>query len=61
MHFKDKKTKINNDAVKLSAELLYLFILECAYRSSEQAKVDGAARVDIQHFEKVLPKLLLDF
>lgn len=48
---------VNNDAIKLSSELIYLFILgmfnhlrisefiipalrlECAYRSSEQAKV----------------------
>lgn len=61
MNFKDKKTRISNDAAKLSSDFLYLFILEGAYRAATQAKAEGAAEVDVQHFEKILPNLLLDF
>jgi len=38
-HFKDKKTKIHSDAIKLAAELLYVYILEAVCRSAGQAKV----------------------
>ncbi|KAL5473678.1 hypothetical protein EMCRGX_G028194 [Ephydatia muelleri] len=60
-NFKDKKTKLNTDAVKLSAEVLYIFVLEGVYRSASQAQAEGAVEIDVQHFEKILPKLLLDF
>ncbi|XP_071965632.1 centromere protein X-like [Antedon mediterranea] len=61
MHFTDGKTKLSNDAVKLCVEFLRIFAKEGAGRSAEQASSEGAAVVDVQHMEKILPQLLLDF
>ncbi|KAK6187181.1 hypothetical protein SNE40_005262 [Patella caerulea] len=59
-HFKDDKTKINTDAVKLVTEVSRIFVLEAATRAAIQAKKDMSDEVMIDHFEKILPQLLLD-
>ncbi|KAG8178415.1 hypothetical protein JTE90_000930 [Oedothorax gibbosus] len=65
--FKNSNTKISNDAVKLTSEVLKVFITECAARSAIQAKSEASEEiplppeVDNQHLEKILPQLLLDF
>uniref|UniRef100_A0A674J4S7 Uncharacterized protein n=1 Tax=Terrapene triunguis TaxID=2587831 RepID=A0A674J4S7_9SAUR len=47
--------------------LLVMFVLSCmcgaeaAARSARQAQAEDLDRVDIEHVEKVLPQLLLDF
>ncbi|XP_028674673.1 centromere protein X [Erpetoichthys calabaricus] len=61
LHFKDEKTKVSNDALILISELLKLFIMEAAARSAKQAKTEENELVSIDHFEKILPQLLLDF
>ncbi|GFY55200.1 centromere protein X [Trichonephila inaurata madagascariensis] len=67
MRFKNSNTKIQNDAVKLSAEVLRIFITECAARAAIQAQNECSSENDItpevnnQHLEKILPQLLLDF
>ncbi|XP_046856515.1 centromere protein X-like [Xenia sp. Carnegie-2017] len=60
-HFKDKKTKLTEDALKLMAEFLRVFVAEGAARAGHQAKTESAATVEIEHLEKILPQLLLDF
>jgi hypothetical protein len=60
-NFKEKSTKINGDAQKLASDLLCTFIHEAVYRTAAQAKSETASVVDVHHFEKILPKLLLDF
>ena len=60
-HFTDKKTKLGGDAVKLMAEFLRVFVAEGAARAGHQAKTESAVTVEIEHLEKILPQLLLDF
>lgn len=59
--FKEDKTKLSGDAALLMAEMLKVFVQEAAVRSLKQAESEDSDQVDIEHFEKVLPQLLLDF
>ncbi|XP_077980657.1 centromere protein X-like [Glandiceps talaboti] len=59
--FKDEKTRINNDALILATEYLKVFVAESVARAKVQAKAASSDVVDVQHYEKVLPQLLLDF
>lgn len=59
--FKDSKTKVSGDAVILMCEILKVFVEEAAQRAMKQATAEDSDQVDVEHFEKVLPQLLLDF
>ncbi|XP_034567285.1 centromere protein X [Notolabrus celidotus] len=59
--FKENKTKLSGDAALLMAEMLRVFVQEAAARSQKQAESEDCDQVDIEHFEKILPQLLLDF
>ncbi|XP_038845290.1 centromere protein X isoform X1 [Salvelinus fontinalis] len=69
--FKEEKTKVGADAVILMAEMLHVFVQgiqtltlccsEAAQRTIKQAEAEDCDRLDIEHFEKILPQLLLDF
>ncbi|KAM6119065.1 centromere protein X, partial [Phoenicopterus ruber ruber] len=61
LHFQDERTRVNDDALLLMAELLKVFVREAAARAARQAQAEGLNKVDIEHVEKVLPQLLLDF
>uniref|UniRef100_A0A665VN11 Centromere protein X n=1 Tax=Echeneis naucrates TaxID=173247 RepID=A0A665VN11_ECHNA len=52
---------VSGDAVLLMAEMLKIFVEEAAARSQKQAKSEDYDQVEIEHFEKILPQLLLDF
>ncbi|KAM8845287.1 centromere protein X [Spinachia spinachia] len=59
--FKEDKTRLSGDAVLLMTEMLKIFVQEAAARSQKQAESEDSDQVDIEHFEKILPQLLLDF
>ncbi|XP_033499974.1 centromere protein X [Epinephelus lanceolatus] len=59
--FKEDKTRLSGDAVLLMAEMLKVFVQEAAVRSQKQAEAEDCDQVEIEHFEKILPQLLLDF
>lgn len=61
LHFRDGRTRVNGDALLLMAELLKVFVREAAARAARQAQAEDLEKVDIEHVEKVLPQLLLDF
>ncbi|XP_062503348.1 centromere protein X-like [Corticium candelabrum] len=61
LFFKDKKTKVGSDALALTAEMLRIFVCEAAARSAQFAKADSSSVVMVEHLEKTLPQLLLDF
>uniref|UniRef100_A0A8C3SDQ8 Centromere protein X n=1 Tax=Chelydra serpentina TaxID=8475 RepID=A0A8C3SDQ8_CHESE len=61
LHFKDDKTRVSSDALLLMAEMLNVFVREASARGARQAQAEDLDRVDIEHVEKVLPQLLLDF
>uniref|UniRef100_A0A8C2ZUA0 Centromere protein X n=1 Tax=Cyclopterus lumpus TaxID=8103 RepID=A0A8C2ZUA0_CYCLU len=52
---------VSGDATLLMTELLKIFVQEAAVRSLKQAESEDCDRVDVEHFEKILPQLLLDF
>lgn len=60
LYFKDEKTKVNNDALSLTTELLRLFVSEAAARAGKQAERETALNVTVEHLEKILPQLILD-
>ncbi|XP_022065974.1 centromere protein X [Acanthochromis polyacanthus] len=59
--FNEDRTKLSGDATLLMAEMLKIFVQEAAVRSQKQAESEDCDQVDIEHFEKILPQLLLDF
>ncbi|ORZ20697.1 centromere protein X-like protein [Absidia repens] len=61
--WKDPRTKANSQAVQLSAEFFKLFTIEAIHRASEEAKQisDRSDEVQVEHLERILPQLLLDF
>jgi len=61
LKFKDDKTKMSNEALKVLTELIRVHSIELMNRCAEQAKREGAELVSNEHLEKVLPQFLLDF
>ncbi|XP_032442499.1 centromere protein X [Xiphophorus hellerii] len=59
--FKEDKTRLGSDATLLMREMLKVFVQEAALRSLKQAEAEDCNQVEIEHFEKILPQLLLDF
>ncbi|KAI7892191.1 CENP-S associating centromere protein X-domain-containing protein [Mucor mucedo] len=63
-HLTDKKKKsvVNKDALQLSCEFLRLFVTEAVHRSAkEQEILNSGDTIDVEHLERILPQLLLDF
>ncbi|CAG4947756.1 centromere protein X-like [Colias croceus] len=59
--FQDNKTKLGNDALTLVVEVAKCLVTETCLRASSQALKESCDRVDIEHVEKCLPQLMLDF
>eukprot|EP00850_Spirogloea_muscicola_P004322 SM000018S03687 [mRNA] locus=s18:794263:794748:+ [translate_table: standard] len=47
--------------LKLSAELVRLFLAELVQRAAIVAETEGDSIIEVSHVERVLPQLLLDF
>ncbi|KAB5532085.1 hypothetical protein DKX38_018755 [Salix brachista] len=56
-----RTTSANSNALKLSCELLRIFITEAVQRSAMIAEAEGAGKIEGTHLERILPQLLLDF
>ena len=61
MVFKDEKSKYTPDTLKMTTEMMRLYVVEAASRASSQAKCEGSTVVELEHLEKILPQLLLGF
>ncbi|KAM9780218.1 LOW QUALITY PROTEIN: centromere protein X [Neosynchiropus ocellatus] len=59
MFFKEDQTRVSGEAVLLMAEMLKIFIQEAAVRSLKQAESEDVDEVNVEHFEKILPQLVL--
>ncbi|KAI5642928.1 CENP-S associating centromere protein X domain-containing protein [Phthorimaea operculella] len=59
--FQDNKTKLGNDALSLVVEVAKCLVTETCLRASNQALRESSDKVDIEHVEKCLPQLMLDF
>lgn len=62
-HFlpEDKSSRLSGDMVKIFTELIFQFVHQAFTRTIQQASSEGTIHVDVQHFEKILMQLLLDF
>ncbi|EOY22302.1 Centromere protein X - like 1 [Theobroma cacao] len=58
---KNRPTSTNADSLKLSSELLRIFITEAVQRAATIAEAEGGTEIEATHVERILPQLLLDF
>ncbi|KAH1074664.1 hypothetical protein J1N35_026992 [Gossypium stocksii] len=58
---KNRPTSANTNALKLSCELLRIFISEAIQRAGTIAEAEGSTMIEPTHLERILPQLLLDF
>ncbi|XP_078172883.1 centromere protein X isoform X2 [Carex rostrata] len=58
---KSRATTANASALKVSCELLRLFVAEAIHRAALIAEAEGIDTIEPTHLERVLPQLLLDF
>ncbi|RZC10931.1 Protein MHF2-like isoform B [Glycine soja] len=58
---KNRSTSANANALKLTSELLRIFITEAVQRAATIAEAEGASQIEPTHLEIILPQLLLDF
>ncbi|KAM7479823.1 hypothetical protein LguiA_028036 [Lonicera macranthoides] len=58
---RNRLTSANANALKLSCELLRVFVTEAVQRAATIAEAEGVGKIEATHLERVLPQLLLDF
>ncbi|CAL5372853.1 unnamed protein product [Camellia sinensis] len=58
---KSRPTFANANALKLSCELLRVFVTEAVQRAATIAEAEGVTKIEATHMERILPQLLLDF
>ncbi|EOY22303.1 Centromere protein X isoform 2, partial [Theobroma cacao] len=56
-----KKNRPTSNSLKLSSELLRIFITEAVQRAATIAEAEGGTEIEATHVERILPQLLLDF
>lgn len=61
LHLSDPKFRFSNEGIQAMAEVVRLFALEAIWRMGNQASNEGLATVSLDHLEKILPQLMLDF
>ena len=62
-HFSDSTTKLLSKelSAQMCAELMRVFVTEAVLRAAQQAANEDAVVCEVEHVEKILPQLLLDF
>ncbi|XP_066354775.1 protein MHF2 homolog [Miscanthus floridulus] len=58
---RNRSTTANASALKVSCELLRIFVTEAIQRSAFIAEAEDGTVIEPTHLERVLPQLLLDF
>ncbi|XP_054806555.1 protein MHF2 homolog isoform X1 [Prosopis cineraria] len=58
---KNRPASANANALKLSCELLRVFVTEAIQRAAAIAESEGSSQIEAAHLESILPQLLLDF
>ncbi|KAI9108836.1 hypothetical protein K1719_020141 [Acacia pycnantha] len=58
---KNRPIFANANALKLSSELLRIFVTEAIQRAAAIAEREGTNQIEATHLESILPQLLLDF
>ena len=60
-YFKEEKTRLSPEALKVFTKFVEVFTREGIGRSMIQAQNVDVNTVEVEHLEKILPQLLLDF
>ena len=60
-YFKEEKTRLSPEALKVFTKFVEVFTREVIGRSMIQAQNEDVNTVEVEHLEKILPQLLLDF
>ena len=60
-YFKEEKTRLSPEALKVFTKFVEVFTREGIGRSMIQAQSEDVNTVEVEHLEKILPQLLLDF
>ncbi|WOL14370.1 hypothetical protein Cni_G23150 [Canna indica] len=58
---KSRLTTANHSALRVSCELIRLFVVEAVERAAIIAEAEGINKIEPTHLERILPQLLLDF
>ncbi|KAL3618079.1 FANCM-MHF complex subunit Mhf2 [Castilleja foliolosa] len=58
---RSRLTSANANALKMSCELLRIFVTEAIQRAAAIAEAEGSLKIEATHLERILPQLLLDF
>ncbi|KAK1295365.1 hypothetical protein QJS10_CPA16g00340 [Acorus calamus] len=58
---KNRPTTVKVEALKLSCELIRIFVIEAVQRAAIIAEAEGISKIEATHLERILPQLLLDF
>ncbi|KAJ9573918.1 hypothetical protein L9F63_008717 [Diploptera punctata] len=61
LHFTDSKTRISDDMLQLVAEVIRTLTMEAVLRAGRQATMEKQSQIQLEHVEKILPQLMLDF
>jgi len=61
LYFNDDRTKMMPEALKLLTGLFQAFVEEALQRVVRQAEIDHVDVITPEHFQKILPQLMLDF
>ncbi|XP_066995293.1 centromere protein X [Anabrus simplex] len=60
-YFKDPKVRISNKIVPLIEIVLRTYLVEMMLRAGKEAKEENLNTIYMEHIEKILPLLMLDF
>ncbi|KAG0466075.1 hypothetical protein HPP92_017655 [Vanilla planifolia] len=58
---KNRPTTANSRALKVSCELVRIFVTEAIQRAAMIAEAEGSRKIEATHLERILPQFLLDF
>ncbi|PSN33705.1 hypothetical protein C0J52_26702 [Blattella germanica] len=61
LHFSDSKTRLSDDTLLLVMQVLHTLTVEATLRAGKQARLEESTRIQLEHVEKILPQLMLDF
>ncbi|KAI7902369.1 centromere protein X [Cokeromyces recurvatus] len=67
--YKSDNAKANKEAIILACEFLRLFTVEAIHRASDEQDImnttttvnEASNTLEVEHLERILPQLLLDF
>lgn len=57
----DPKLRLSADGISAIEEVVRSFTVEIIWRTANQASNEGLSSANIEHLEKIIPQLVIDF